>query len=98
VSIIIPCRNEEKYIGKCLDFIIAQDYPQDKLEVLVVDGRSKDRTKEIIEKYNKQYPFVKLLDNLRKVVSTALNIRIKETKSEIIIRMNAHNVYGKDYI
>lgn len=39
VSVIIPCRNEEKYIGKCLDSIIQQDYPKDKMEVLVV-GRS----------------------------------------------------------
>jgi glycosyltransferase involved in cell wall biosynthesis len=45
VSIIIPCRNEGKYIGKCLDSIIAQDYPKDKFEILVVDGRS-DKTKE----------------------------------------------------
>jgi len=40
ISIIIPCRNEEKYIGKCLDSIIAQDYPKEKLKVLLVDGRS----------------------------------------------------------
>jgi len=60
ISIVIACRNEEKYISKCLGSIIAQDYPKDKLEILVVDGRSKDRTKEIIEKYSKQYPFVKL--------------------------------------
>lgn len=45
VSIIIPCRNEEKFIGKCLDSIIANDYPKDKLEVLVVDELS--RTGEI---------------------------------------------------
>jgi len=38
VSIIIPCRNEEKFIGKCLDSIIEQDYPRGNLEVLVVDG------------------------------------------------------------
>lgn len=36
VSIIIPCWNEERFIGKCLDFIVAQDYPKDKLEILVV--------------------------------------------------------------
>lgn len=47
VSIIIPCRNEEKFIGKCLDSIIAQDYPKDKLEVLVVDGMSEDRTRKM---------------------------------------------------
>ena len=45
VSIIIPCRNEEKFIGKCLDSILAQDYPQEKMEVLVVDGMSEDKTR-----------------------------------------------------
>ncbi len=38
VSIIIPCRNEEKFIGKCLNSIIAQDYPKERLEVLFIDG------------------------------------------------------------
>lgn len=42
VSIIIPCRNEEKYIGKYFDSIIVQNYPKDKLDVLVVDERSGD--------------------------------------------------------
>jgi len=51
VSIIIPCRNEEKFIGKCLDSILAQDYPKDRLEVLVVDGMSEDGTREIVERY-----------------------------------------------
>jgi len=49
VSIIIPCRNEERYIEKCLETILSQDYPKEKLEVLVVDGASEDRTKEVIE-------------------------------------------------
>ena len=49
VSVIIPCRNEEKFIAKCLDSIIEQDYPKDKLEVLVVDGMSEDRTREIMK-------------------------------------------------
>ena len=51
VSIIIPCRNEERFIAKCLDSIIAQDYPKDRLEVLVVDGMSEDGTREIVERY-----------------------------------------------
>jgi len=38
VSVLLPCRNEEKFIGKCLDSIIVNDYPKDKLEVLVIDG------------------------------------------------------------
>ena len=98
VSIIIPCRNEEKYIGKCLDSIIAQNYPKDRLEVLVVDGRSTDGTKEIVKGYIQKYVFIKVLDNPRKIAPTALNIGIKEAKNEIIIRMDAHNVYEKSYV
>ena len=48
VSIIIPIRNEEKFISECLDSVIAQTYPKKSMEVLLVDGRSDDKTKEII--------------------------------------------------
>ncbi len=98
VSIIIPCRNEEKYIGKCLDSIIAQDFSKEQIEVLVVDGMSEDRTKKIIEDYSKQFPFIKLLNNLNKLIPFALNIGIKNAKGEIIIRMDAHATYEKDYV
>ena len=67
VSIIIPCRDEEKFIAQCLDSIISQDFPKDKLEVLIIEGESKDRTKKIIEDYNKQYPFIKVLNNPKKL-------------------------------
>ena len=66
VSIVIPCRNEEKYIGRCLDSVIEQDYPKDKMEILVVDGMSEDRTRKIINKYIKKYSFIKLLENPEK--------------------------------
>ena len=98
ISIIIPCRNEEKFIGKCLDTILEQDYSKENLEVLVVDGVSEDRTKEIIEKYTQKYPFVKLLENPKKFTPFSLNIGIKAAKGEIIIRMDAHAGYKKDYI
>jgi len=98
ISIIIPCRNEEEYIGKCLNSIITQDYPKDELEVLVVDGMSEDRTKEIVKEYTQKYPFIKLLDNPKKIVPTALNIGIKEAKGGMIMRMDAHTTYKKDYV
>jgi len=51
VSIIIPCRNEEKFIGPCLESILRQDYPRENFEVLVIDGMSEDGTREIVEQY-----------------------------------------------
>jgi len=98
VSVIIPCRNEEKYIEKCLDSLLAQDYPRDNLEFLIVDGVSEDKTKEIVKTYVNKYPFIQLLDNLKKFTSFGLNIGIKKAKGDIIIRMDAHAEYGKDYI
>lgn len=98
VSVIVPCRNEKGFIGQCLDSIIMNDYPKDNLEVLVVDGASNDGTKDIVKKYCSKYSFINILDNKKKIVPVALNLGIKSAKGEIIIRMDAHNRYGKDYI
>ncbi len=98
VSIIIPCRNEENYIAKCIDSIITSDYMINNMEILVVDGMSNDKTKEIIERYSRKYPFIRLVQNIKKIVSTALNIGIREARGQIIIRMDAHNIYDSRYI
>jgi len=100
VSVIIPCRNEEKFISKCLDSIINNDYPKEKMEVLVVDGMSEDRTREIIEKFKAKNEKlkIKVLDNPKKFTPFALNIGIKETKGDIIMRMDAHATYDNKYI
>ncbi|MFN6945109.1 MAG: glycosyltransferase family 2 protein [Cytophagaceae bacterium] len=98
VSVIIPCRNEESFIGQCLDSIIANDYPKDKLEIIAVDGLSEDGTKEIIKKYTKIFPNIKLFDNPQRTVPFALNIGIINARGDIIVRMDAHNTYEKDYI
>jgi len=98
VSIIIPCRNEEKFIGRCLDSIINQDYPQENFEILVIDGNSEDKTKEIVKDLSQKYPFIKLLDNPKRFTPFGLNIGIKNSKGEIIIRMDAHATCQRDYI
>ena len=98
VSVIIPCRNEGKYIGQCFDSIIANDYPKDKLEVFVVDGMSKDETRAIVKTYEQQYPFIRLLDNDNRITPAALNIGIRHAQGEIIIRLDAHTTYENNYI
>jgi glycosyltransferase involved in cell wall biosynthesis len=98
VSIIIPCRNEERYIESCLDSILASDYPQDRLEVLVADGRSTDRTREILDRYRATHASVILLDNPQGTTPAALNVAIRAASGEIVIRMDAHVLYPADYI
>lgn len=98
VSVIVPCRNEKGYIGRCLGSVLAQDYPKDKIEIFVVDGMSEDGTREIIKQYADKYPFIRMLDNCRQVIPVALNIGIRESRGEFIIRMDAHSEYPGDYI
>jgi len=98
VSIIIPSRNEAKFILPCLDSIINQDFPKEKLEVLVINGASEDKTADLIKEYAEKYNFIKYLENPQKFTAFGLNIGIKKAQGEIIIRMDAHAGYQKDYI
>lgn len=98
VSIIIPCRNEEKFIANCLDSVLEQDYSKDSVEILVIDGASTDKTKEIVGEYSQKYPFIKLISNPNKFTPFALNLGIKSSKGEILVRLDAHAKYQKDYI
>ena len=98
VSIIIPCRNEQDFIADCLDSVITQDYPKDKLEALVIDGMSEDRTRGIVDEYAKPYPSIRILDNQKKITPSALNIGIKYSKGEIIAIIGSHSTCKKDYI
>jgi glycosyltransferase involved in cell wall biosynthesis len=89
--------NEEKYISHCLDSVLSSDYPLDKMEILLIDGMSSDKTREIIKKYQKRHSVIKLLDNPKKIVPVAMNIGIIEAKGEYIIRLDAHASYPKNY-
>jgi glycosyltransferase involved in cell wall biosynthesis len=98
VSIIISSRNEEKFIGKCLNSIISQTYPKDKLELLVVDGMSSDKTREVVHEYGQMHSFIQLLENPRKVTPCAMNIGIRNSKGEVIILVNAHSILDRSFL
>ena len=97
LSVICPIYNEEKYIAKCIDSILAQDYPKDDLEVIFVDGMSKDRTREIVAEYTAKYPFIRLNDNPDRIVPPAMNKGILASKGDVIMRLDAHSTYASNY-
>src|SRR3989344_775679 len=63
VSVVIPAYNEEKNIEECVDSVFNSDYPKEKMEIIVVDDGSKDKTLRLLKKYKK----IKILrqNNLR---------------------------------
>lgn len=98
VSVLVPTYNEEKYIASCLETLLEQDYPKERLEIFVIDGNSVDNTKKIANSFNNYFSSFYLLNNPNKIVPFALNIGIKEAKGDVIIRIDAHSRYPKNYI
>ncbi len=90
LSVIIPVRNEAKYIGRTLRYLAEQDYPDGKLEILVVDGRSDDGTRAEVEKFSLDDNRVRLLDNPNRLSSSARNIGAREANGEIIVYIDGH--------
>lgn len=84
VSIVIPCHNERNFIAKRLDSVLANDFPKDEMEILVVDRMSEDGTREIVTEYMQRFPFIGLTDNPRRVTPYALNIGIAASRGEIV--------------
>jgi len=98
VSITIPCRNEEKYIAKCLQSIINSTYPKELLEVFVCDGMSDDTSVQIIQSFTQKYSFITLLENKLKTTQYALNLGINASDADVKIILGAHAEIYPDYI
>lgn len=99
VSVIIPVLNEEYYIKKLLESILNQDYDFSKLEIIFVDGASIDKTVSIInnELQDKNINYT-IITNEEKITPKSVNMGIKKSKNDIIIRLDAHSEYPKNYI
>ncbi len=86
ISVILPTYNAEKYLENCLKSIKKQNYPQNKLEVLVIDGGSRDRTLEIAKKFK-----TKILFNPYQDCDEGKSIGLRQAKGEIIALIDADN-------
>src|SRR6056297_2229502 len=98
VTVLVPCRNEERYIAPLLDCILNQDFDLNLCEIILLDGLSNDKTKEIATNYKNNIPNFKLIENKDKTVPFALNKGISIAKGEYIIRMDTHAQYPLNYI
>lgn len=97
ISIICPCYNEEKYIRRALESILAQDYTGE-VEILVFDGRSEDNTRSIVEEVIQTHSGIRLIDNPNRAVSYAINMGFEMAKGDIIMRIDAHSIYPSNYV
>jgi glycosyltransferase involved in cell wall biosynthesis len=97
VTVIMPIRNEARFMERSLGAVLAQDYPADRYEVLIADGMSTDGTRETVLAVAGDRN-VTILDNPGKIAPTALNVGIGRASGEIIVRVDGHTEIASDYI
>jgi len=90
ISLVIPVRNEERYLAATLDMVLEQDYPAERWEVLVVDGESTDGTRTIVERYADHNPHVRYLPNPNIWSSSARNVGVRAARGDIVVIIDGH--------
>jgi succinoglycan biosynthesis protein ExoA len=90
VSIIVPVRNEARFIERTLDQLIGQDFDRERFEVIVVDGESTDGTPSLVERYAAAHPNVRLMANAKRLSSAARNIAIREARGDVVLLVDGH--------
>jgi glycosyltransferase involved in cell wall biosynthesis len=98
VSLLMPVRNEGGYLRGALDSVLKQDYPPEKMEILVIDGMSEDNTRAILAEYQAEVDRLFIFDNPRHIVPTGMNIAMRCARGTILIRVDGHCEIAPDYV
>jgi cellulose synthase/poly-beta-1,6-N-acetylglucosamine synthase-like glycosyltransferase len=92
-SIIIPVKNEEAFIGNCLESLKRLDYPKDKFEIIISDGMSIDNTAEIAKRYG-----AKIVKNEAQTVAPGRNAGFRNSQGEFIAFSDADCTFDKNWL
>lgn len=101
VSLCIIAYNEEKTLKSLFNDLCNQTYPHEKIEVVLVNAMSTDKTRELMEEFAKEengFRKITVLDNPRKTQATGWNVAIRAAKEEVIIRIDAHTMIPEDFV
>jgi succinoglycan biosynthesis protein ExoA len=100
VSIIVPCYNEEKTIHHLLHAVLAQTYPRAQTELIISDGMSTDRTRQVITDFQRGHADfnIRVIENIARTIPSGLNQAIRHARGELIIRMDAHSIPIREYV
>jgi glycosyltransferase involved in cell wall biosynthesis len=100
VTVIMPIRNEAAFIARSLGAVLDQDYPAERLEVVIADGMSTDATREVVRSLADARPAiaVRIVDNPAQIVPTGFNRALAVARGDIIVRVDGHTIIAPDYV
>lgn len=97
LSILVAVKNEEKYIERTLDMLFEQDYPKDKFEVIVADGLSDDKTREIVGAFTAKHENCTLVNNDKVLSASGWNLGIEKSRGDVVSFLSGHVNFSRDY-
>jgi succinoglycan biosynthesis protein ExoA len=98
VSVVIPMLDELGYVADCLEGFARQTYPLDLLDVIVVDGGSRDGSRELVEELADGWPWLRVVENPERKAAAAFNRGVDAAKGEVVCLFSAHGVPAEDYV
>ena len=98
VSVVVPARDEEQTLDLCLASIMAQRWPADRLQVVVVENSSRDRTRAVAEAWSARDARVSVVVSRAANHAEAMNAGIRAARGEIVARVDAHSYVDRDYV
>jgi succinoglycan biosynthesis protein ExoA len=98
VSVLMPVRNEAAFISRSMEAVFAQDYPPERMEIIVSDGMSSDGTRDLVAGFQQTHPNVRLIDNPGLIAPTALNRATEAAIGDILVRVDGHCEIAPDYV
>jgi succinoglycan biosynthesis protein ExoA len=98
VTVVMPVRNEAGHIAELVRGVLDQDYPADRVELLVADGMSTDGTREILASLQAEHPRLEIIDNPHRIVSTGLNLAVARSRGDVIVRIDGHALIAPDFL
>lgn len=98
VSVVMAIRNEADFIEESLGAVLGQDYPPEKIEILIADGESDDDTLAKIHQMVSNDERVMILNNPHRHQSYGLNQAIQQANGDVIVRVDGHTVIAPSYV
>lgn len=98
VTVGMPCLNEERFIEACVRAVQQQDYPPERLELVVADGGSTDQTLAILARLSQQDRRIRVVHNPGRYQSAGMNEIIRHMRGDILVRLDVHGDYAPDYV
>lgn len=100
VTVIMPIRNEQAFIERSLGAVLTQNYPADRMQVLIADGMSDDDTRGVIARLAAEHPGheVEVVDNPGRIVPTGFNAALDRARGDVVVRVDGHTIIEPDYV